>query len=202
VNALANEKVGTLLNHYFVSSFQRVGSFRINNGQKQGGNVAAYFCVPDGRVLHAVAGPVDANMLLAEVDWVLRKTTEALSASKGDGTRFKELMRRYHAERLQAKHGVRVTAVLRDQVGQDWATALAYRDAQGRRLAPILSLPPIENPAAGKNPLSNDAQVHRLLAAHATMRIEGLYGAIFEGILGEKVTTKPVQADSPFARRQ
>ena len=202
MNALANDKVGTLLNRYFVASFQRVGSFRINNGQKQGGNVAAYFCAPDGRVLHAVAGPVDANTLLAEAEWVIGKTKEALSASKGDGTKFKQLMRRYHAEHLQAKHGVRVTPVLRDQVGQDLATALAYRDAQGRRLAPVLSLPPIENPAAVKNPLSNDAQVHRLLAAHATMRIEGLYGAIFEGILGEKVTTKPVQADSPFARRK
>ena len=52
MNALANPEVGKYLNEYFVSSFQKVGTFRIVNGQKQGGNVASYFCAPDGRVLH------------------------------------------------------------------------------------------------------------------------------------------------------
>ena len=51
MNALANPQVGKYLNEYFVSSFQKVGTFRIVGGQKQGGNVASYFCAPDGRVL-------------------------------------------------------------------------------------------------------------------------------------------------------
>ena len=28
---------------------------------KNGGNVASYFCTPDGRVIHAVTGPVPAR---------------------------------------------------------------------------------------------------------------------------------------------
>ena len=49
---------------FFVSSFQKVATFRIvAGGQKQGGNVASYFCAPDGRVLHIVAGPVDCSRL-------------------------------------------------------------------------------------------------------------------------------------------
>ena len=63
MNALANENVGNYLNKYFVSSFQRVGTFKIVNGQKQGGNVASYFCMPDGRVLDVVAGPVFYNVM-------------------------------------------------------------------------------------------------------------------------------------------
>ena len=60
MNALANPEVGKYFEKYFVTSFQRVGTFKIvqtPNGpkQKQGGNVATYFCAPDGRVLHAVA---------------------------------------------------------------------------------------------------------------------------------------------------
>jgi hypothetical protein len=199
VNALANEEVGELLGRYFVASFQRVGTFKISNGQKQGGNVAAYFCAPDGRVLHAVAGPVSAEVLREEISWVTAKTREAIAQSKGDATRFKHLMRRAHAERLQEKHGLRVTPVLQDQALQDLKTALAYRDADGRRLAPVLPLPPIENRGEFRRQLSNDAKVHQLLAAHATMKIENLYGAIFEGILGEKVTTRPVQSDRPFS---
>ena len=53
--------MGDYLNRHFVSAFQKVATFQIVNGaQKQGGNVASYFCTPEGRVLHAIAGPVDA----------------------------------------------------------------------------------------------------------------------------------------------
>jgi hypothetical protein len=57
VGALNNPEVGKYVNEFFVSSYQKVATFKIVNGNKQGGNVAAYFCAPDGRVLHCVAGP-------------------------------------------------------------------------------------------------------------------------------------------------
>jgi len=40
------------------------------------------------------------------------------------------------------------------------------------------------------------------LAAHAGGKIENLYGAVFQGILNEKVTTKPVQGKTPFPWRK
>ena len=58
--------MGDFINENFASTHQKVGTFQIVNGQKQGGNVACYFCRPDGTVLHAVAGPVNAVTLLAE----------------------------------------------------------------------------------------------------------------------------------------
>jgi hypothetical protein len=80
-------------------------------------------------------------------------------------------------------------------------TALAYRDAEGRKLAPVLPLPPIEN--AGKvRELSKDGKIHQLLAAHAGAKIETLYGAVFQGILNEKVTTRPVEIKNPFPWRK
>jgi hypothetical protein len=45
------------------------GTFQIINGQKVGGNVASYFCVWDGGVLHAVPGQVNAQKLLEEAHW-------------------------------------------------------------------------------------------------------------------------------------
>jgi hypothetical protein len=225
VNALANPDVGKYLNDNFVSSFQKVATFRItSNGQKQGGNVASYFCAPDGRVLHIVAGPVDAATMLREAKWVVETTRKAMAEANGDGAAFKAYFRKAHAERLRTEHGLVVEPVTYDPpVDQDPNSALTYRDPSGRPLAPVLPPPPIDGPdvrfrafqgAAGAQPatanlliadkagrrwvLNNQGRVHRLLAAHAMVKIESVYGSIFEGILGEKVTTKPVEIVTPF----
>jgi hypothetical protein len=52
-----------------------VGDFRAvkigSQVQKQGGNVASHILTPDGRVIHSVTGPVDADTLLNETQWAL-----------------------------------------------------------------------------------------------------------------------------------
>jgi hypothetical protein len=200
VNALGDRQVGELVNKHFVASFQRVGTFKIAGKQKQGGNVATYLCAPDGRVLNAIAGPVDAQTMREEVEWTLGKTREAIKQSKGNADKFKALLRTYHAERLQEKYGVRVTPIIKDQNLQTLGSALAIRDKEGRKLSPVLPLPPVESIAGGQ--LSNVAKSHQLMAAHAGAKIENLYGAVFQGILNEKVTTKPVEANTPFPGRK
>ena len=224
MNALANPEVGKYLNEYFVSAFQKVATFRIVNGQKQGGNVASYFCAPDGRVLDVIAGPVDAATLLKEAKWVVESTKKAMAESKGDGAKFKALFRQWHADRLRQEAGLVVEPATFDLEKPDENSALTYRDPSGRPLAPILPPAPIEGPdvtfkdkqlalraAAGAMPivdgkgrrwvLDNQGRVHMLLAAHAMGKIETIYGSVFEGILGEKVTTKPVEIVTPFPWR-
>jgi hypothetical protein len=224
VNALADPKVGKSLNESFAASFQKVATFKIVNGQKQGGNVASYFCAPDGRVVHIVAGPVDAPTMLAESQWVVETTKRLVKESAGDGAKFKALLRRAHADRLRRDHGLIVEPVTFDPPeAQDESSALTYRDPTGRPLAPKLPPPPIDGPdvtfraarpaadgaeALGLRPvadrggrrwgLSNQGRVHHLLAGHALAKIETLYGTVFEGILGEKVSTKPVNVVTPF----
>ncbi len=221
MNALANPEVGKYINEYFVSAFQKVGTFRIVNGQKQGGNVAAYFCAPDGRVLHIVAGPVDAATMLKEAKWVVETANKAIEESKGDGAKFKTTYRKLHADRLRKEHGLVVEPVTFDPAPQDGDSALTYNDPTGQPLAPVLPPPPIEGPdvsfraaqevaarSAGATAISdkagrrwklgNQGRVHMLLAAHSMQPIEKIYGSVFEGILGEKVSTKPVQVDTPF----
>jgi hypothetical protein len=221
VSALANPEVGKYLNEYFVSSFQKVATFRIVGTQKQGGNVASYFCAPDGRVLHVVAGPVDAATLLREAKWVVETTKKAMEASKGDGGTFKAQFRKAHAERLRTEHGLVVEPVTWDPPAADDGGALSYKDPTGRPLAPVLPPPPVDGPdvtfrakqeAAGGMPgarmlldrkggrwvLGNQGRVHMLMAGHAMAKIENVYGSIFEGILGEKISTKPVEVVTPF----
>jgi len=201
VNALANEQVGKYVNEYFCSSFQKVATFKIVNGQKQGGNVAAYFCAPDGRVLHVVAGPVDAATMLREAKWVVETTKKAMAEAKGDGAKFKAIFRKAHAERLRQEHGLVVEAVTFDPPEeQDDSSALTYRDPSGRPLAPKLPPPPIDglDKASRRWVLGNQGRVHVLMAAHSMAKIEKVYGSVFENILGEKISTKPVEIVTPF----
>ena len=222
VNALADPRVGKLINEYFVSSFQKVATFKIVNGQKQGGNVASYFCAPDGRVLHVVAGPVNADTLLREAQWTVDTVKKAMADSGDDGGKFKAFMRRAHAERLRTELGLIVEPITWDPPeAQGENDALTYRDPSGRPLAPKLAPPPIDGPdvrlqakqemarAAPGNQLIRDrrggevaitagGQTHQLMAAHALVKIEKIYGTVFENILGEKISKEPVKIVNPF----
>jgi hypothetical protein len=222
VNALASPEVGKYLDEHFVCSFQKVGTFRIVGKNKQGGNVATHFCAPDGRVLHTIAGPVDAATMLRESRWVVDTATQAIKDSKGDGAAFKAIMRKAHADKLRTDYGLVVQPVTFDAAEpQDPNSPLTYRDPSGRPLAPVLPPPPIDGPdvkfrlrqaeaakAAGAVPvndragrrwaLPNQGRVHMLLAAHSMTKIETVYASVFEGILGERVSTRPVEIVNPF----
>jgi hypothetical protein len=221
VNALANPEVGKFLDENFVSSFQKVATFRIVGKQKQGGNVATYFCAPDGRVLHCIAGPVDAQTFLREAKWLVETAEKAVTDCKGDGAKFKALMRTAHAQKLRTNYGLVVQPVTYDAPKQDPDSPLTYRDPSGQPLAPVLPPPPIDGPdvkfralqeAAARAPtalgvhdragrrwaLPNQGRVHVLLAAHSMNKIETIYASIFQGILGEQVSTRPVEIVNPF----
>jgi hypothetical protein len=226
VGALANAEVGKYVNEYFCASFQKVATFRIVGKAKQGGNVASYFCAPDGRVLHCVAGPVNAATMLREAKWVVETAKAAIKESKGDGGKFKAIFRTAHARKLKDDHGLVVEPVTFDAAEPDPKSALTYTDPTGRPLAPKLPPPPIEGPDvslktaelekkqnfAARAPgaglaldrkgrrwvLGNEGRVHMLMAAHSMAKIERIYGSVFEGILGEKISTKPVEVVTPF----
>jgi hypothetical protein len=229
VGALADPKVGAYVNEHFCCAFQKVGTFRIVNKNKQGGNVATYFCAPDGRVLHGIAGPVDAATFLNEAKWIVTTAQKGIEKSKGDGGVFKAFMRQAHADRLRNEHGLVVEPANYDPPEpQGENDALTFRDPTGRPLATVLPPPPIDGPdvkfraqveesakAAQAVPtanglslvkdrrgqpwaLGNQGRVHLILSAHSMNKIETMYASIFEGILGERVSTRPVEIVDPF----
>jgi hypothetical protein len=215
VNALANPEVGAFLNKHFVSSFQKVATFQIVNGQKQGGNVASYFCAPDGRVLHCIAGPVDAATMLREARWVVDSVRKAMEESRKTEVPFKALFRRWHAERLRQEHGLVVEPATFAAPAPREDDPLTYNDPSGRPVLPVLVLPPIDGPdvqfralakeagaadaatavparKGGRWALGNQGRVHQLMSAYSMIKIEQIYATVFENILGERVSTKPV----------
>lgn len=228
MNALANPDVGQYVNDHFCTSFQKVATFKIVGGAKQGGNVASYFCAPDGRVLHIIAGPVDAATFLREAKWVVETTKYAIKEAKGDGGTFKAILRKAHAKKLSDETGIAVEPVTFDPPDpQDSKDSLTYRDPTGQSLAPKLAPPPLDGPdvrlekaefarrqakeakapGAGacldargvRHVLGNQGRVDQILAAHAMVKIETIYGTVFETILGEKISTKPVEVIRPFS---
>ena len=46
--------------------------------------------------------------------------------------------------------------------------------------------------------LGNQGRVHMIMAGHSMAKLERIYGTIFENILGERISTKPVEVVTPF----
>ncbi len=174
MNALANPNVGQYLNRHYVSGFQKVATFQIVAGQKQGGNVASYFCTPDGRVLHAVAGPVDADTFLREAQWA----NETYQLALLDNLRPEELrtfFRKAHLKRLQREQGVDVHENACPRPAAVSAKLLDQLLARNQHIG-----------------LQNNAKVHLLLAVGAAPRLNQVYRVVFERVLNEQIATDPV----------
>jgi hypothetical protein len=165
VNALASEQVGNYLATHFVSAFQKVGTFRIDAGQKQGGNVASYFVTAQGQVLHILAGPVDAATFLREARWAV-ETWKLSALEKHDERARTAFFAKAHADRLYLEHDEKLEHLPNRGAGPGQESLRRH--------------------------LSKEAQVHVLLARTPLPRIEQIYGQVFEDILGEKVTSRPV----------
>jgi hypothetical protein len=159
---------------------------------------------------------------LREAKWIVETAQKAVENAKGDGGKFKIAMRTAHSEKLKREHGLAVEPITFDPPEkQDAHDALTYRDPTGQPLAPILRPAPIDGPdvtframqesakkAAGATAvkdksgrgwvLGTQGRVHVLLAAHSMSKIETLYASVFEGILGERISTLPVEVVDPF----
>ncbi|HEY1858945.1 MAG TPA: hypothetical protein VGG61_01240, partial [Gemmataceae bacterium] len=165
--------------------------------------------------------------MLREAKWVVETTEKAMKECKNDGAKFKAYFRKAHAEKLKNETGLVVEAVTFDPPDpQDEKSALTYNDPSGQPLAPKLPPPPVDGPdvtlkdlalreqleangnAAGARAVSdkrggrwqlgNQGRADMLLAAYSMNKIEKLYGTVFQDILGEKISTKPVEVDTPF----
>jgi hypothetical protein len=167
------------LNEYFVSSFQKVGTFVLAGNTKQGGNVASYFMTPNGHVLHVIPGPVDAATFLREARWVEESWKLAQLEARGNFRRAQAVMRQAHANRLQSEYGVNVAPLMRFGHYSNPTTAqIDFFYRWSRRYIP--------------GGLNNLAQADLLLMAFPMPRIDQIYPVVFEKILNEKLSTAPV----------
>ncbi len=108
-NTLASAQVGEYLNAHFVACFQKVATTRAEGADRTEGTLASYFCTPDGRVLHLLAGPATADVFLREAHWVVETCEQARKESRGDtNPLFRTAIQKAHADRLRKDHGLDV----------------------------------------------------------------------------------------------
>jgi hypothetical protein len=178
VNALANERVAEYVRDNLVATYLKVGTFQIIGGQKVGGNVASYFCLPDGSVLHAVPGKVDGAKLLSEARWATEVRKSALTRSTNlvtgalDEKKFRSLVQQAHIERFVAEvnpHMLRLKGT--------------------RRAGDINSV--LKLPALPRN-VSQQAQAHWLLARAPLEQLDRIYPIVWQEVLGEQLSGLPV----------
>jgi len=145
------------------------------NGQKQGGNVVSYFCTTEGEILHAVPGPVDAATLLREARWVVETYKLALLEAHHDVRLVKQAFRLAHADRLPAA-----------KAKVDWKHMAFYQPSE-EALGKVLG----KN--SGGQRLDQQGHVHLLLAYYPLVQLDQAYKVIYEKVLNEKVSTRPVE---------
>jgi hypothetical protein len=158
---------------HFVCAFQRVATFRITGGQKQGGNVAAYFCTPDGLVLHAIAGPVDEETFLREARWAVDLFQLARLEQQTSPAQLSAFFQKAHLQRLRSEHGCHPKHIN------------IPSNVDPRMLAMLLDHSRQRVP-------SNQGQVHLLLTVAPLPPLELIYSVVFEKILNERISTNPV----------
>src|SRR5262245_39976692 len=110
----------------FVSVYDKVGTFLINvqddgRAMRMGGNVAAFFCTPNGNVIHVAAGPRTAEAFLAEARWALAMYADVTS-DNGFGkspARVAVMLRQAYAEALELLNNPDSTTPGRELVWND-----------------------------------------------------------------------------------
>ena len=169
MNALADPRVAEYLNENFICTYLKVGTFQIINGQKVGGNVASYFCMADGSVVHAIPGQVKADKLLKEAAWAYETRKSALTLSTDfargivDMKKCREQIKKAHTESYFAEQN-------------PWAMN------KGPRPLPM-NMP--------RN-VSQQAQAHWLLGRSPLAQWTDVYPIVWTQILGERLSTLSV----------
>jgi hypothetical protein len=180
VDALANDQVADYLNENFICTYLKVGTFQIVNGQKIGGNVASYFCLHDGSVVHALPGKTKAAGLLNEARWAheVRKSALTLSTNLVTGSvdmaRYQGHVRHAHEERFLTE----INPWLLNRL----VASNGKRPTQGSAVLP---------PTMPRN-TSLLAQAHWLLANSPLAKIDHVYPTVWTTILNEQLSALPI----------
>lgn len=131
-------------------------------------------------MLHLIAGPVDAKKFLQEARWVIESCKLAQLEERGNTLyKLQKHFRMEHVQRLRDEHHAPLNyRHLPHIVAKRTAKSLGDYALMDRRLI--------------RQGLNNEGKVHKILAYYPLPRVSQIYRAVFEGILKEKIETRPV----------
>ena len=141
--------------------------------------MASYFCLSDGTVVHAVAGPLDAKQFLREAKWAAEVRKLAVAEAGGDAVEVSRHDPQGTPERLAVEHDVADPA--------ERAAADRRRRAAGASATTSVLLPA----AASRRHTGTGSP--DLGPRYPLPKLSQLYPIVFEDVLKEKLSTLPVQ---------
>lgn len=189
--------MGEFIEQHFVAAFQQAGDFevvRVNGRlQKNGGNVASYFCTPAGRVIHAVGKQVPPQRLLQEAEWALDLYRRTLAEAPDNLKRQFKIVEEAHLAKLHtnpgdydrrvAEHLPRARETAR-KMAQDYAGQRGTNPYETLRISHVDPPELIARRRAAESFGGDPA--HQILAAEPLVMFSHVRKRAFEKLSGEK----------------
>jgi len=185
----------------FIASYHQIGDFEVVkvNGklQKNGGNVASYFCTPEGRVIHVTAKPINADQLLREATWAVTTYRQVQAQKPSTLLAQRHLVEQAHLshfntsnvdfyakvkeqlpraqQRYQQRYEEKMLAVYNESRGSSYSRKSRYKES------PLV----LARRAAAKS-LGGD-RAHQIMLAQPLAPFQEVYREVFEGLTNERV---------------
>jgi hypothetical protein len=160
--------------------------------QKNGGNVASYFCTARGEAIHAVVGAVAADKLLAEARWAVETYQAAKRASRNQD-QLVEFIQDAHLQKLGIDSRQFRMAARRELPAAYRQLPYDLRRVQSERQQgyEAVATPPViaaKRQAVRALRRYND-QVHEILAAWPMADLGLVYRLVFEEVANQRVVS-------------
>ena len=177
---------------------------------KRGGNVVSCFCTAQGRVIHAVAGPVSKSRLLEEAQWAVDVHQQMLDSRIKDFDRQAEFVRTQHLAKFNVlpKEFETVTGYQLDAARREYQSRINEYQARvkeyqarvkqygieselGTHIRPVPSVDTLARRHAAKLLVSvpghrQSDQAHRIFVAQPMAFISDIEARVFEELTGER----------------
>jgi hypothetical protein len=189
--------VGKFIEKHFVAAFQQAGDFKVvsvdGTPQKNGGNVASYFCTPEGRVIHAVGKQVSPQRLLQEGQWALDVYRRVDSEAPDIHKHQLKIVEEAHLAKLNTnlrKYNKRVSDQLRHARESYTKTARANAKKRGRNPSEYRRIANLDSPELIARRKAAESfggdRAHQILAAEPMAMFAQIRKRAFEKLTGEK----------------
>jgi hypothetical protein len=181
--------------------------------QKNGGNVASYFCTDDMRVIHAAGGPISADELLRRARWAVDTNNRAWEFAAGKLQEQKEIVAQAHLYGLKKDLEWFIDAVRRElpNAQRDFAQYEKKRHERAQSGAWKNSHRHSDRDAPDAKTLARwrvadrigGDQAHRLLAGDPLAPYGEVRRRMFERLTGERFNTnrQPIFAAAERLKR-
>ena len=164
--------------------------------QRNGGNVASYFCTPDSRVIHAVGKNVSGDRLLREARWAVETFQQVEASAPANLDQRARLFEQAHLSALKVDPSTFLA-----RVNQQFPEALriytekqktspgwSSRQERNRSVYDRIDPPLVEARLRASRQFPGD-RAHQILAAQPWPKFSWVAKRMFEDLAGERFTS-------------